>query len=130
MTNIDWRKPVCGWCDFEATSREGQRAHALVCEKSPLVAERDALRQQLEEFSRESSLTLKFNNADPVFLWEGSGSKKLSEFDLFTRTEVDALKMRVASAVWQASLAYIDTCTANSNYGTPLDLADVVKGVT
>lgn len=52
MTSIDWRKPVCGWCDLEAESREAQRAHALVCPKSPVVARVRQLERLLESAAK------------------------------------------------------------------------------
>ena len=47
MSDLDWRKPVCGWCEHEADGREAQRAHAMVCPKSPLVVRVAALEAAL-----------------------------------------------------------------------------------
>lgn len=92
----------------------------------------------------ESSLVLKFNGGDSVFLWEGSGLRKLSEFDLFTRTEGEALKMRVAEAVKKHAIDAAQQGDCGCNYAPcehddqrfrsarrvrELDLSEVVKGV-
>jgi hypothetical protein len=81
----------------------------------------------LRDATPASSLVLKFNGGDAVFLWEGSGSKRLAEFDLLTRTEAEAYGMRVAEAVRAACV------TGGNSYWNihvaALDLAEVVKGV-
>ena len=111
-----------------ATSTITDWARSLECETPDAEKVRaERAEAALEEFSRESSLALKFNGGDSVFIWEGSGSKRLSEFDLFTRDEVEALKMRVAIAMHR----YVYEA---DGYGEPNNadmeaIAEIVKGV-
>jgi hypothetical protein len=67
------------------------------------------------EKAEPPSLSLKFNAGDPVFVWSGSGSKRLAEFDLLTREQAERYAMRVAEAVREACAEEVESYIDNAD---------------